>query len=223
MPQLQKEAENLKVFMRSSTWISPPFGGGVLEADLKKGDTTDQPGNRQYTFTEEDKKKFRDDPDYHLDFRKRIEAEINSLFGMYQQGSEMSDAFRKVITDEMYRRMGPGHEKLKEFIIPTWAPGCRRISPGDGYLEALVQPNVEPVYGGISNIVPEGIVNEDGTLHKLDVLVCATGFNVAFKPAFKLINADGKTIHEDWGDSVNLYMGVSAPRFPNYYTIVVST
>lgn len=222
VPQLQKEAENLKVFMRSSTWISPPFGGGVLESDLRKGDTDDQPGQRQYTFTDEDKKRFRDDPAYHLDFRKRIEAEINSLFGMYQQGSEMSDAFRKVITDEMNRRMGPGHEKLKKFIIPKWSPGCRRISPGDGYLEALVQPNVEPVYGGISKIVPEGIVNEDGTLHKLDVLVCATGFNVAFKPAFKLINAHGKTIHEDWGDSVNLYMGVSAPRFPNYYTIVVS-
>ncbi|KAL6849718.1 hypothetical protein ACO1O0_009261 [Amphichorda felina] len=220
VPQLQKEVKDLKVFMRSSTWISPPFGGGVLESDLRKGDTNDQPGNRQYTFTEEDKKRFRDDPAYHLDFRKRIEAEINSLFGMYQQGSDMSDTFRKVITEEMNRRMGPGHEKLKEFIIPKWSPGCRRISPGDGYLEALVQPNVEPVYGGIRKVVPEGIINEDGTLHKMDILVCATGFNVAFKPAFKLINGHGKTIHEDWGDSINLYMGVSAPRFPNYYTIV---
>lgn len=122
----------------------------------------------------------------------------------------------------MHRRIGPGNERLKEFIIPTWAPGCRRISPGDGYLEALVQPNVQPVYGGIQKVVPEGIITEDGELHKMDVLVCATGFNVAFRPAFKLINAAGNTLHEDWGDSVNLYMGVSTPRFPNYYTIVVS-
>jgi cation diffusion facilitator CzcD-associated flavoprotein CzcO len=223
VPQLQKEVEHLKVFMRSSTWISPPFGGGVLESDLRKNKPDNQPGERQYTFSEEEKKRFAEDPEYHLNFRKRIEAEINSLFGMYQQGSEMSNTFRKLITEEMNRRMGPGHEELKKFIIPKWSPGCRRISPGDGYLEALVKPNVEPVYGGISKIVPEGIVGEDGRVHKMDILVCATGFNVAFKPAFKVINSEGKSIHEDWGDSVNLYMGVSAPRFPNYYTIVVST
>ncbi|KAH8655197.1 hypothetical protein BX600DRAFT_385523 [Xylariales sp. PMI_506] len=225
VPALQKVVRDMKVFMRSPTWISPPFGGGVLESDLRgKSDDEEthggKPGTRQYTFTDADKKRFRDDPEYFLDFRKRIEAEINSLFGMYQQGSEMSDAFRKTITDEMNRRIGPGHEKLKEFIIPKWSPGCRRISPGDGYLEALAEPNVEPVFGGIQKISPEGVVTEDGVTHKVDILVCATGFNVAFRPAFKLINGTGKSLYEDWGDSVNLYMGVSAPRFPNYYTIV---
>jgi hypothetical protein len=116
--------------------------------------------------------------------------------------------------------MGPGHEKLKSFIIPKWAPGCRRISPGDGYLEALVQDNVKPVFSGINKVTPEGVLTEDGVEHKMDILVCATGFRVAFKPAFKVINAAGKTIDEDWVNGPNLYMGVSAPRFPNYYTIV---
>jgi cation diffusion facilitator CzcD-associated flavoprotein CzcO len=97
VPALQKEVSHLKVFMRSSTWISPPFGGGVLEEDLRKNDDgTAQPGKRQYTFTDADKKKFSEDNEYYLTFRKRIEAEINSLFGMYQQGSEMSETFRKV-------------------------------------------------------------------------------------------------------------------------------
>ena len=221
VPALQPEVKNMKVFMRSSTWISPPFGGGVLDSDLHK-DTEGgvQPGKRQYTFTEADKERFRNDKEHFLMFRKRIEAEINSLFGLYQQGSEMSNHFRKVITEEMHRRIGPGHEKLKEFIIPTWAPGCRRISPGDGYLEALVKPNVDCVFGPIKKCTKEGIVTEDGVEHKLDVLVCATGFKVAFRPAFKLINAAGKTLDEDWNDGVNLYLGVSAPRFPNYYTIV---
>ncbi len=44
----------------------------------------------------------------------------------------------------MYRRIGPGHEELKEKLIPSWPPGCRRITPGDGYLEALVQPSKQP-------------------------------------------------------------------------------
>jgi len=139
---------------------------------------------------------------------------------MYRQGSDLSKQFRQVITDEMNRRMGPGHEELKSFIIPQWSPGCRRISPGDGYLEALVQDNVQPVFGGIERVTPDGIMTADGVEHKMDVLICATGFQVAFKPAFKVINAAGKSIDEDWSEGVNLYMGVSAPRFPNYYTIV---
>lgn len=221
VPALQPKVKHMKVFMRSPTWISPPFGGNALLEEVHKSD--DQPSQRQYKFTDEDKKKFAEDPAHFLDFRQKIEAEINSLFGMYQAGSEMNNKMRELITEEMHKRIGPGHEKLKEFIVPKWAPGCRRISPGDGYLEALVKPNVETVFGPIKMIVPEGIVTEDGELHKFDVLVCATGFKVAFRPAFKIYNGEGKSLDEDWGDKVNLYLGVSAPRFPNYYTIVVST
>ncbi|PVH95804.1 FAD/NAD(P)-binding domain-containing protein [Periconia macrospinosa] len=219
-PALQKICSELEVYMRSPTWISPPFGAGALSNDLQKGQDVD-PGQRQYNFTEANIKKFREDPEYHLQFRKSIEAEINSLFGMYIQGSELSNQFRDVITKEMNRRMGPEHHKLKDFIIPkTFAPGCRRISPGDGFLEALVADNVTPVFDGIKRIVPEGIETEDGQIHKVDSIVCATGFQVAFQPAFTVRNAEGKSIKEDWTDGPNLYFGVSAPRFPNYYTIV---
>ena len=125
--------------MRSSTWISPPFGGGefshsellwwltgigVLNSELRKGQE-DNTGERQYTFTEADKRKFLEDPDYLLQFRKKIEAEINSLFGMYQQDSKTSNEFREVIRKEMNRRIGPSNEELKKMIIPTWSPGCR--------------------------------------------------------------------------------------------------
>lgn len=178
------------------------------------------PGSRQYTFTEEDKERFRSDPAYHLQFRKSIEAEINGLFGMYMQGSDLSKQFRQVITEEMHRRMGSGNEELKSRLIPTWAPGCRRISPADGYLEALVAENVQPVFANITKVVPEGIVTEDGKICKMDILVCATGFKIAFRPGFRVINDSGKTIDEDWSNGPNLYMGVSAPRFPNYFTVV---
>ncbi|KAK6432568.1 hypothetical protein LTR95_011266 [Oleoguttula sp. CCFEE 5521] len=218
VPQLQKIAKQVQVYMRSPTWISPPFGAGALT--LLQGGQDVDPGQRQYEFTKADKQRFKDDPEFHLKFRKGIEAEINGLFGMYQQNSELSHTFRKVITEEMNRRMGPGHQELKDFIIPTWSPGCRRISPGDGYLESLVQDNVQPIMQGIKKIVPEGIVTADGELHKMDVLVCATGFQVAFRPAFRVINGSGKLLTDDWKDGPNLYLGVSAPRFPNFYTIV---
>jgi cation diffusion facilitator CzcD-associated flavoprotein CzcO len=85
VPQLQKLVKHMDVFMRSSTWISPPFGDGefphsellwwlieigVLNSELRKAQE-DNPGERQYTFTEADKRKFLEDPDYLLQFRKK--------------------------------------------------------------------------------------------------------------------------------------------------------
>jgi cation diffusion facilitator CzcD-associated flavoprotein CzcO len=193
----------------------------VLQNELKRG-ADDNPAQRQYTFSDEEKQRFREDPGHLLQFRKKIESEINALFGMYFQGSAMSDQFRDVITEEMNRRLGPGHEELKKFIIPKWSPGCRRISPGDGFLEALVEPNVDCITSDIVGVVPEGVTTQDGVTHKIDILVCATGFQVGFKPVFKLVNDKGVSLQEDWGESVNMYLGLCAPRYPNYFTIVVS-
>lgn len=155
-------------------------------SQLRNGVEPD-PGQRQYKFTEADKKRFSDDPEYFLRFRKEIEAEINVLFDMYISGSETQTKFRDVIEKEMLRRLGPGNEKLKEFLIPKWGVGCRRVSPADGYLEALVSDNVTPVFGEIDRVTENGVV-VGGEERKLDVLVCATGFTPAFKPAFKVRN-----------------------------------
>ncbi|KAJ6005153.1 FAD/NAD(P)-binding domain-containing protein [Penicillium sp. IBT 35674x] len=203
VPELQKVAKELQVYMRSPTWISPPFGATAL-SKLQQGQPVN-PGSRQYQFTVADKKRFHDDPQFYLRFRKEIEAEINTLFPMYIQNSNISKQFRKLITNEMLQRMGPGHEELKKFIVPIFSPGCRRISPADGFLEALVMDNVRPITKGITKVTPKGIVTEDGVEHPMEVLV---------------INGTGKSIREDWTNGPNLYLGVSAPRFPNYYTIV---
>jgi cation diffusion facilitator CzcD-associated flavoprotein CzcO len=111
VPQLQKIVKKLKVFIRSSTWISPPFAAGVLSKDIRRGED-EKPGQRQYTFTEEDKRQFKDDSAHHLDFRKRMEAEINGLFGLYMQGSDMSNLYRQVILD------GELHTQSYYFIPP---------------------------------------------------------------------------------------------------------
>jgi cation diffusion facilitator CzcD-associated flavoprotein CzcO len=56
---------------------------------------------------------------------------------------------------------------------------------GDGYLEAQVQLNVKTVFSGINKVTPEGIVTADGTKHKMDILVCATGFYSRFQARFQ--------------------------------------
>ena len=60
-------------------------------------------------------------------------------------------------------------------LIPEWLPGCRRITPGDGYLESLVKSNVNCVFQGIQKITPDGLIDDAGEFHPVDILVCATG------------------------------------------------
>ncbi len=74
-------------FMRSVTWISPMVGQDALDEQRKQG-KGDAPPNAQYYFSEEEKKKFRDDPEFHLQYRKKLEAAVNNLFEMFLKDTD---------------------------------------------------------------------------------------------------------------------------------------
>lgn len=174
------EAGTLKVFMRSPTWISPALGGSVAlqfqdEVGHEGADAKAENKHEQFTFTEEEKKKFRQDPEFHLKFRKRIEAEFNTLADMFIFGSSVQKQVEQMMIQQMEARIGPGHEELKAKLIPQWPPGCRRITPGDGYLETLVKENVEPVFGDIGRLTENAVEMVDGNQHKVDILVSCLG------------------------------------------------
>lgn len=106
--------------MRSVTWISPVVGQDALDEQKKSGGGT----AAQYYFSDVEKKHFRDDPEFHLQYRKKLEAAVNNLFEMFLKDTETSKEAEKLMRAEMYRRIGPGHEELKEKLIPSWPPGC---------------------------------------------------------------------------------------------------
>lgn len=95
----------------------------------------------------------------------------------------------------------------------------RRLTPGDGYLEALVQDNVEHVYSDISSASKTGLTTSDGVFHEIDLLICATGFDMAWTPHFELLGTDGRSIKDSWGKLPNCYLGIAAPGFPNYWVL----
>jgi hypothetical protein len=158
--------------MRSPTWITPAIGGATsnqFQSEKHKGD--DKPGHQQFTFTEEQKREFLENPDLHLQFRKKIEAEVNWMADVFNMGTQMQKDVQRDMTKQMRARIGSGHEELASKLIPVWPPGCRRLTPGDGYLEALIQDNVTPVFGSIKELKETSVVMEDGTEHDIDILV----------------------------------------------------
>jgi len=72
----------------------------------------------------------------------------------YRKGSKEQMERRKE-SEEMMRKRLRNVEDPESFI-PDWPVGCRRQTPGAGYLEAFSEPNVSRVRMNIEKIVPEG-------------------------------------------------------------------
>ncbi len=219
VPQIQPKVKKLVAVMRSVTWILPPWAETVLqqtEADSRFPDSSPQ---AQYLYTKEEKERFNDNPDDLLAYRKELEAKFNGMFEIFIKDSEASHQAEEHMRAGMHRRLGPGHEELKERLVPKWPPGCRRLTPGIGYLEALVKPNVKTVHKEIVKITPKGLIDQEGELHPVDVIICATGFDVSFKPSFKLLGVDGTNIVDEFDPEPHVYLGMAVPKFPNYFTV----
>ncbi|TKA77630.1 hypothetical protein B0A49_04194, partial [Cryomyces minteri] len=73
---------------------------------------------------------------------------------------------------------------LAEKLIPTYQPWCRRLTPGDGYLEALQEPNARLVADPIEAVTETGIRTKNGDFTEYDVIVGATGVCAPDMPNF---------------------------------------
>lgn len=94
----------------------------------------------------------------------------------------------------------------------------RACSPGNGYLEAIIQDNVTVFHqGGLDKVTEKGFIDPEGNEHEVDVLICATGFNTSWVPRFPII-ARGINLQDLYSDKPIGYIGVAAPKMPNYFT-----
>lgn len=90
---------------------------------------------------------------------------------------------REAFLQNMKRRLSKKPELLDE-MLPSFPPGCRRLTPGPGYLEALTDDKVDVITSEIVKVDETGITTADGKHRPIDVLVCATGFDTTFTPRF---------------------------------------
>lgn len=108
---------------------------------------------------------------------------------------------------------------IADLIIPkNFAVGCRRPTPGNGYLEALCADNVSVVSSNIAEITTKGIKTGDGIEHEFDVIVCATGFDVSWRPHYPTIGRNGVSLSKYWQDIPNTYLSLAVAHFPNYFS-----
>lgn len=215
VPKLAATAKRVNVFMRNQTYIGPQIGTSVSNKEADP-DAMDPQAAGKHSYTEKEKQRFRDDPEYHLKYRRAVERSVVTGFGMFYRGSELNIAAKKYMQDSMAQRLG-NRDDLKERFIPEWSPGCRRLTPGEGYLEALTQENVTCVFDDIIKVTADGVVTRDGSEYKVDILACATGFNVQYLPHFRMTGVGGQVMQDQ--KEPNVYASIAAPGFPNYFIV----
>ena len=128
--------------------------------------------------------------------------------------------------DDMGRRYLESLEReiadpeLRRRLTPDEPLGCKRIPRSPDYYQVVQRPNVQCAFGPVSSVEPRGIVDSEGVLHELDVLVYATGFDThAYMRPMTVTGLDGVTIDDLWREGVYSYRGVAVPSMPNFFLL----
>ncbi|KAJ5696786.1 hypothetical protein N7536_007198 [Penicillium majusculum] len=205
VPALQPKAARIVNHIRHPTWVS---------VNLCPDITKDGMGTN-FEYSEEEKAKFRDDPQAFLEYRKRVDCSVNTVYRLMLSGSEHNQMLFDAISGLMRQRLSDNPDLIDK-LIPKFEIGCRRLNPGDGYLEALQQPNAEWCFEGIEEITKTGIRTAAGE-EGFDLIVYATGFDTTFVPGWELMAREGRRLDVEWKKVPEAYFSICAGGIPNYF------
>ncbi|KAF9889081.1 hypothetical protein FE257_008058 [Aspergillus nanangensis] len=204
---IASKVSKLYTWVRSPTWITAGF------AQKFAGD-----GGANFAYTPEQQEKWKDDYPAYVRYCKEIETELNQRFKFILVDTpEAREAVR--FSDAEMKSKLAGREDIMNAIIPKdFGIGCRRPTPGNGFLEALTLPHVHTFLNQIDRITETGFVSGDGEDIEVDVIICATGFDTSWVPRFPILH-DGKNVQDFMRERTLSYLAMAIPEVPNYFTI----
>lgn len=110
---------------------------------------------------------------------------------------------------------------LRRKLTPDYRPMCKRLVLSPGFYRAVQRRGVRVITERIDHVEPRGVVTTDGTLHEVDVLVLATGFDShAYLRPVELTGPNGHKLSEVWQDGPKAYRTVALPEFPNFFMLM---
>ncbi len=106
---------------------------------------------------------------------------------------------------------------LRARLIPNYAIGCKRILQSNTWYRALAKPHVH-VVDSVAEVQGNTVIAKDGSQCQADVIIFATGFEVANPPiAERIVGSRGITLAEQWRGSPQVYLGTVAEDCPNCF------
>ena len=147
----------------------------------------------------------------------------------------MFETFGDIATDEAANEEAAAFIRRRIAEIVEDPETARKLTPTDlyarrplcdsGLFETFNRSNVSLERideNPISHLTEAGIVTADGTLHELDVLILATGFD-AIDGNYKRMDIrgrNGESLKEHWSTGPTSYLGMATAGFPNMFMIL---
>lgn len=205
-PTIIDQVKSLDIVIRSPTWITAGFAPKYAGPD----------GNN-FFYSEETKARFREDPRFYLSYCKAIESELSTRFRLVVNGSEEAKEAKEFSEREMIRKLSDKPELVDAIMPKDFGVGCRRPTPGNGFLESLCHKKTTVLTKELRMVTHSGFVTAEGQHKEADLIICATGFDTSFRPFFP-VYAHGRNVQDDFnsGDTVG-YLGLNLPQVPNYF------
>lgn len=202
IPEIAPIVERLTVFQRTPIWCFP------------KLDVPLSPMVRRLMRL----------PGGHIVQRLLSQAYVEFTFTLpAQYFTRIPIAKRMAKFGEAYLRRQVKDPEVRDKLTPRYAVGCKRPGFHNTYLSTFNRDNVELVTEPIDKITGSGVATADGRTRDVDVLILATGFKVMdpdHVPTYAVTGPGGRSLSGYWTEQrLQAYEGVSAPGFPNFFTV----
>jgi 4-hydroxyacetophenone monooxygenase len=136
-----------------------------------------------------------------------------------QSVGEGNDFVRTMLLDVL--RAQVEDDELYEKMVPRFPPFAKRALRDDGrWAAAVSQHHVELITTPIAEVTESGIRTTDGVDHPADVVIYGTGFSASdFVAPMRVFGLNGVELNDAWAGDARAYLGVSVPRFPNFFML----
>ncbi|TIC16192.1 FAD/NAD(P)-binding domain-containing protein [Wallemia mellicola] len=115
-------------------------------------------------------------------------------------------------------------EKYHHALIPKYAAGLKRVAWDEGWFASLHRDNVKLRNVPIEEADESGLRLKDGEKHDFDIIIYATGYDVAGYGVGlneNVYGADGTELATIWQkDTPQAHLGVATPNYPNLFFLV---
>jgi len=198
IPSIVDSVSELHVFQRTPAWVSPRRDRAYTEAEMSRFSR-----NRASLLA------------HRFEIYCKLEARFPLLFSKQRFGAKTAE---KMMRGRIARKVQDPQKAAR--LTPDYAIGCKRILVSDDYYPALNQDHVH-VHGGAARITPTSVVSADGVEAEVDVIIYCTGFRVDnMLGKLKVYGEDGKEMRDVWDENPFAYLGLSVPRFPNFFLLL---